>query len=66
MNTINLNHPVDIRPRLIAVDSAIHRTIAPRLIGEMAVIHEINRVIIIVLIIINIIERSYNKRCFLL
>jgi len=66
MKVIKLNHPVDMSLNLEATDRAIHRTMAPRLMGDTAVMQEINNVIIILLIIINIIERSYNKRLFLL
>lgn len=62
MNVINPNHLVDVILNLEATNRAIHKTVAPRLIGDTAVKHEINKVMIRELMISKVIGRPYNKR----
>lgn len=62
INVINPNHPVDINLNALAANSATDRTRTPRLMGDIDVRHEINKVMIILLIINNVIGRPYNKR----
>jgi hypothetical protein len=59
MKVIRPNHPVDISDKFAAMDRAVHKTRIPKLMGDMAVRHVINKVIIILLIISKSIELLY-------